>query len=248
MTREDGRAEPGTDWNAWHDHYADPGSALSARLAVVRSEIRRALAYHAAKQAEQAELAEPLTVLSACAGDGRDILGVLAERDALAGQDERVGQDALAEQGQRSRARVEVALLETDRRNLDRAERFCRDAGLARVRLLDRDAGLSDSYLGAAPADLVLLCGVFGNITDADVRRLIEFLPALCRPGATLIWTRSRRAPDLTPSIRGWLAAARFTELSFTAPPGVQGSVGTNRFDGEPQPLPADQRLFSFVR
>ena len=217
-------AGPRTDWNAWHDDYADPGSALSARLVVVRSEIRRALADHAARQAG------PLTVLSACAGDGRDILGVLAEQD------------------ERLRPRIEVSLLETDRRNLDRAERFCLNAGLTGVRVLDRDAGLSDSYLDAAPADLVLFCGVFGNLTDAGVRRLIEFLPVLCRPGATLIWTRSRRAPDLPPSIRDWLAAAGFTELSFTAPPGVQGSVGTNRYDGEPRPLPADQRLFSFVR
>ena len=212
-----------TDWNAWHDDYADPHSALSARLAIVRSEIRAALA-------RRTGTAEPLTVLSACAGDGRDILGVLAEQD------------------EPLRGRVEGTLLETDRRNLERAERFCRDTGLSRVRLRDSDAGLSSSYLGAAPADLVLMCGVFGNLTDADVRRLIEFLPALCRPDATLIWTRSRRAPDLTPAIRDWLAAAGFTELSFTAPPEVLGSVGTHRFDGEPPPLAPDQRLFTFTR
>jgi hypothetical protein len=212
----------GTDWNAWHDDYADPGSALSIRLVAVRSEIRAAL--------DRRADVEPVTVLSACAGDGRDILGVLAEQD------------------ERLRRRVEVTLLETDRRNLDRAERFCRDAGLSAVRLLDRDAGLSSSYLDAAPADLVLMCGVFGNLSDADLRQLIGFLPALCRPEATLIWTRSRRVPDLTPSIRGWLADARFTELSFTAPPGVLGSIGANRFDGEPQPLLAGQQLFRFIR
>ncbi|HEX8082280.1 MAG TPA: class I SAM-dependent methyltransferase family protein [Jatrophihabitans sp.] len=231
MTLEHGQAGPRTDWNAWHDDYADPGSALSARLVVVRSEIRRALADHAASQTDHAaSQSQPVTVLSACAGDGRDILGVLAEQD------------------ERLPGRVEVTLLETDRRNLDRAERFCRDTGLTGVRLLDRDAGLSNSYLDAAPADLVLFCGVFGNLTDADVRRSIESLPALCRPGATLIWTRSRRAPDLTPSIREWLTAAGFAELSFTAPPGVQGSVGANRFDGEPAAVPPNQRLFSFVR
>ncbi|MDQ1740272.1 MAG: hypothetical protein QOE53_1924 [Pseudonocardiales bacterium] len=225
MPSDSGTGHAGrTDWNAWHDDYADPDSALSTRLAIVRSEIRSALAQHAARQPGL------LTVLSACAGDGRDILGVLAEQE------------------ERLRGRVEATLLETDPRNLDRAERFCRDTGLDQVRLLDRDAGLSSSYLDAAPADLVLMCGVFGNLTDADVRRLIGFLPALCRPAATLIWTRSRRAPDLTPSIRGWLAEAGFTELSFTAPPGVQGSVGTHRFDGEPQPPRPDQRLFSFVR
>jgi hypothetical protein len=172
-------------------------------------------------------------VLSACAGDGRDILDVLAERkERLPGAVDP----------------VEVALLETDRRNLARAERVCAEAGLTGVRLLDRDAGRSSSYLDAAPADLVLMCGVFGNLTDTDVRRLVGFLPALCRPGATLIWTRSRRAPDLTPAIRGWLADTGFTELSFTAPAEVLGSVGANRFDGEPLPLVPDQQLFRFTR
>ncbi|HEV2885599.1 MAG TPA: class I SAM-dependent methyltransferase family protein, partial [Jatrophihabitans sp.] len=198
---------------------------LSARLAVVRSEIRAALDRLAATGRS-----EPLTVLSACAGDGRDILGVLAE------------------QGDRLAGRVSVTLLETDPRNLERAERFCRDTGLAGVRLLDRDAGLSSSYLGAVPADLVLMCGVFGNLVDADVRRLVGFLPRLCRPGATLIWTRSRRAPDLTPTIRDWLAAAGFTELAFTAPPDVLYSVGAHRYAGQAQPLLLDQRLFDFVR
>ena len=116
------------------------------------------------------------------------------------------------------------------------------------MRLLDRDAGAASSYLDAAPADLVLMCGVFGNLTDTDVHRLVEFLPALCRPGATLIWTRSRRPPDLTPTIRDWLAGAGFTELAFTAPPGIQGSVGTARYDGEPKPLVGDRQLFRFTR
>jgi hypothetical protein len=213
----------GTDWSAWHDDYADAGSQLSGRLAVVQSAIRGVLA-------EQAARAGPLTVLSVCAGDGRDILGVLAEQEP------------------RLARRVDVTLLETDPRNRERAEGFCRDTGLSRVRLRDSDAGLSSSYVDAAPAELVLICGMFGNLTDAGVCRLIQFLPALCRSGATLIWTRSRRAPDLTPSIRDWLAAARFTELSFTAPPDVLFSVGVHRFDGEPPPLASGQRLFTFVR
>jgi hypothetical protein len=32
------------------------------------------------------------------------------------------------------------------------------------------DAGVTDVYAGAVPADLLLVCGVFGNIGDADVQ------------------------------------------------------------------------------
>jgi len=212
---------PRTDWDAWHSDYADAGSALSARLAIVQQQIRTALATVPGR----------CSVLSACAGDGRDILGVLAE----------LGNDA---------SRIQVTLLETDPRNLERAARFCQQAGLSGVRLRDHDAGLASSYADAAPADLVLMCGVFGNVSDADVRRLIEFLPRLCRPGATLIWTRSRRSPDLTPRIRGWLADSGFTERSFTAPPDVLFSVGAHRFDGQVPDQAAqllDERLFSFL-
>jgi hypothetical protein len=171
---------------------------------------------------------QPVTVLSVCAGDGRDVLGVLGCRA-----------DA---------ARVQVTLIESDPRNLAQAQRFCQDAELAAVRLRGLDAGLASSYLEAAPADLVLLCGVFGNIDDSDVRQLIGALAQLCRAGATVIWTRSRRDPDLTPQLREWLAAAGLTEVSFTAPSDVLFSVGVHRFDGEPQLLQADRRWFSFVR
>ena len=60
------------------------------------------------------------------------------------------------------------------------------------------DAGDLASYVDVIPADLVLMAGVFGNI--GDVRRTVATLPHLCRPGGTVIWTRSRREPDLTGS------------------------------------------------
>ncbi|MGZ4601255.1 MAG: hypothetical protein ACXVYY_15270 [Oryzihumus sp.] len=41
----------------------------------------------------------------------------------------------------------------------------------ARVRVLEGDAALVDLWAESVPADLVLLCGVLGNISDADVER-----------------------------------------------------------------------------
>jgi uncharacterized protein (UPF0548 family) len=97
------------------------------------------------------------------------------------------------------------------------------------------------------PADLVLMAGVFGNVSDADVFRTIEALPQLCASGATVIWTRSRRAPDLTPTLRCWLKEAGFGEQAFRAPDGQLFSVGVHRFAGVPVPLSPPGRLFKFV-
>ncbi len=71
-------------------------------------------------------------------------------------------------------------------------------------RLLRADAGDLTAYAKAVPADLVLMAGVFGNISDADVRRTIGAFPQLCADGATVIWTRTRRAPDLTLTGQAW--------------------------------------------
>jgi hypothetical protein len=96
------------------------------------------------------------------------------------------------------------------------------------------------------PADLVLLCGVFGNISDADIHNTIGSLPQLCRIGSTAIWTRSRRAPDITPTIRQWFRESDFEEITFYAPDGELFTVGTQVFRGQPLPLQSG-RLFTFL-
>jgi hypothetical protein len=98
------------------------------------------------------------------------------------------------------------------------------------------------------PADLLLLCGVLGNVSDEDAASTIAALPGLCTPAATVVWTRHRREPDLTPAIRGWFSAAGFAEESFTAPDAAIWSVGVHRLVGPPQPLGQGRRLFGFVR
>jgi hypothetical protein len=91
-------------------------------------------------------------------------------------------------------------------------------AGLARVEVVAGDAAVTDAYEGAVPADLVLACGVFGNISDHDVRRTVETMPSLCTDRGIVIWTRHRRDPDLTPTIRAWFADAGFSESTFVSP------------------------------
>jgi hypothetical protein len=52
-----------------------------------------------------------------------------------------------------------------------------RDAGRENIEIVTADASITDAYAGAVPADLVPLCGVFGNINAEEIERTIEYLP-----------------------------------------------------------------------
>ncbi len=211
--------DPSTDWESWHADYADPSSLLSERLRLVQRRIADWL---------DASAPAPVTVLSSCAGDGRDLLDVLERRT-----------DA---------DRVTATLIEADARNAARTAQHVTRLNSSAVEVRCTDAGTSDAYLGAVPADLVLLCGIFGNIADDDVHRTIAATPQLCGQDAVVIWTRHRREPDLTPQIRGWFREHAFEEEHFDAPAHAIYSVGAHRFVGVPQPLAAEQHLFTFTR
>ena len=145
-------------------------------------------------------------------------------------------------------ARVSCLLVERDPDLAGRAEASAQRAGLADVAVRCADAGTTDAYVGHDPADLVLLCGVLGNVSDADAYGTVDALPMLCAAGATVVWTRHRREPDLTPALRRRFAAAGFAEESFTAPDDAHWSVGVHRLTRAPQPLRPGQPLFAFVR
>lgn len=100
---------------------------------------------------------------------------------------------------------------------------------------------------GIAPATIVLACGVFGNISDSDIETTVTALPTLCRAGATVIWTRHRRSPDLTPTIRHWFADAGFQEDAFEALAGTSVSIGVHRLVAQPRAFQPGRRLFTFV-
>ena len=206
-----------TDWLDWHGRYGDPHTGLPERLTVVQGFIREAL---------DRQPAGEVAIVSACAGQGRDLLPVLA--------------------GHPRRERVRARLIELDPRNAGFARAFARNAELDRVEVVTSDASETNAYLGAVPADLVLMCGVFGNVSDEDVERTVRLLPGFCAHEALVIWTRGRRLPDLTPAIRRWFREAGFQEQAFESPGPDSYSVGMHQLIGEPAPLPSDRRLFTF--
>lgn len=205
------------DWLAWHEQYRDPTSGPAQRLPVVQRFIRRVLD----------EGDGQLRAVSLCAGDGRDLLGVLAEHPRG--------------------ATVRARLVELEPGLAETARVTAAEHGLGGIEVVCGDAALTDAYIGAVPADLVLVCGVFGNVSDADVERTVNALPELCAPRAVVVWTRHRRDPDLTPAIRAWFGEAGFDECGFEASPSWSWAVGMQRLRGAPRALRPGVRLFTFA-
>jgi precorrin-6B methylase 2 len=205
------------DWREWHDDYDRPGSRLARRLRVVQEQIRAVLDDSPPGQ---------LRVISVCAGQGRDLIEVLADHPR--------------------RDDVLVRLVELDERNTRTAGEAAESAGLRGVEVMTGDASLTDSYLGMVPADLVLVCGVFGNIPDEDIEKIIDTCCQLCATGGAVIWTRHRRDPDRVPSICGWFEERGF-ERQWVSERSARFGVGVHRFRGQPQPLVTGRSMFTFV-
>jgi hypothetical protein len=226
-----------TDWNHWLKRYDKPRSPHSQRLATVQRLIGRRLDRTAPR---------PVSALSICAGDGRDILDVLGARA-----------DA---------SRVTTTLVELDARLCALARARALENRLTGVDIRQADAGATDAYAGVSAADLVILVGVFGNIADADVRTTLKLLPALCKPEALVIWSLRQQARrdqgrcgsprrqvgsqrrndyERVEKVREWFDAEGFREV-FASRADAAFYVGANRYVGEPPLLPAGYRFFTF--
>jgi ubiquinone/menaquinone biosynthesis C-methylase UbiE len=213
-------------WVRWHAPYENPASTLSLRLATVQSMVRAALDEIPGPDTHP----EPIRMVSLCAGQGRDVIDVVATHPR--------GPE------------VSALLVELD----PALVAFARDRAAAagpgvaeRIRIVEGDASQTHWYAGDLPADIVLVCGVFGNISPADITRTIQAMRGFCVRGGHVVWTRHRRQPDLTPTIRADFAAAGFTELGFEAPEATVMAVGHHRLDEATAPFDPDQQLFDFV-
>ncbi|MDQ4111094.1 MAG: class I SAM-dependent methyltransferase [Actinomycetota bacterium] len=215
-----------TDWRQWHERYDDPASSLVRRLKAVRNEIGRLL---------EDRRGAPTQVTSICAGDGRDLLPVLA---TMTGD-------------------VDAVLVELDTELADRARAGAAALSLARVQVRTGDAGLTGTLAGLPPADVFLACGVFGNITDSDLETTIGALPALVAPGGAVIWTRgthlgddelSAYAGDPADLVREIFIRHDFTEETLVRPADAGFRVGVHRRSADPGHAAPPERMFSFAR
>ena len=178
-------------------------------------------------------VAGSVRIVSLCAGDGRDTLPVVAE----------TGVDA------------SVLLVELDPGLASAARDSARTLGLPAVEVRTANAGTTTSYDGAEPADVLMACGVFGNITDEDIATAIGTFPSFLVSGGHVIWTRGHHVPqdptayDGDPSragapavrrrgLRGGHVRRRTRWASGSACTGGPGATGT---------LTPGVRMFTFV-
>ena len=103
-------------------------------------------------------------MLSLCAGRGTDVIDVLGDHPRA---DE-----------------VDARLVELDPDLAARARADAAAAGSTGVEVVTGDASASDAAGGAVPADVLLACGIFGNMSAEDIHRFVDLAPTLCAPGA----------------------------------------------------------------
>lgn len=174
----------------------------------------------------------PVRLLSLCAGDGRDTLPVVAA----------------------SSAQVRGVLVELDDTLAARATTDAHALDLTGLEVRTADAGTTASYADATPVDVLMACGIFGNVTDADIARTVAAFPTLLATGGHVIWTRGRQVPqdpteydgDPAQLVRELVAEAGLEEVRWVSDPsGFR--VGVARWPGPDGVADPDTRLFTFV-
>ena len=207
------------DWNDWHRGYDDPGSELDGRLRAVQEQLRVAVG---------GLPPGPVTVLSMCGGQGRDLAGALG--------------------GHERRADVRGRLVELDVDNVAAARSALQAAALDGIEVVQGDASRSDAYAGLPPVDVLVVSGVWGHLDDDDQRRTIAFLRQVSAPRAAVVWTSFRRDPQRLERLRRIFREEGFAEEVFTELEGEEYgfTVATSRMQSPPEPFEPGRTLFTF--
>ncbi|MCP6762117.1 MAG: class I SAM-dependent methyltransferase family protein [Fischerella sp. CENA71] len=207
------------DWFEWHDLY-NTEPKFQQRLQIVREYISYSL-----------DISPPgkIQIVSVCAGDGRDLLGTLLNHP---------------------RAKdVYARLVELNPNLVERGQATIESLGLAKqIEYINGDATISSNYVGAVPADIVIVCGVFGNLAnEVELNRLLGNLSFLSKQGAFVIWTRGHsNGIPYSETVRKYLRESGFEEVDFKLTATGNMGVGINRYLGENITAPKEEQLFVF--
>jgi len=209
------------DWAKWHKNY-EASPSLKARLLIVREQLSRCF-----------DLQPPgvFQVLSICAGDARDLIGLLATHPR--------------------KMDVKAYLVEDNAELVENGRKVIVEAGFEeQLQFVVADATISSTYLGLVPVDVVLMAGVFGNLRSEEVARLIRNLSSLCKCGGYVVWTRHRRLHNglnQIALIRRLFSESDFEEILIEDTPDDSFTIGSHRYKGAGQVLRGGIKLFEFT-
>ncbi len=193
---------------------------------------RRLVEVRARLSAVVAGAPEPVRLLNLCSGDARDTVPVLAAT---------------------SRA-VSACAVELDPELAEGARRSAAQAGVA-LEVRTGDAADPTTWADRLPVDVLMLIGVFGNISDADGEATIAAAASMLAPSGTVLWTRSNRLrtepahdyADPAEWVRDRFVANGFSSIEFLVPDEGRWRLGVSRL-AVPSTERLPGRLFSFVR
>jgi hypothetical protein len=205
-------------WSSWHEEYEKEGSELHLRKSGVQENVVAIV--------DQCP-AGPVTIVSVCGGQCREVIGALENHPR--------------------RADIRGRLVELDPDNAAFASEWAKRVGLADLEVFNGDASVTASYKGLPPVDIVVISGVFGHIDDADRVRLIGFVRQLLRKGGYVVWTSHSLGGGKVEKIREHFRNFDFNEDAHATLAGKFGfTVTRSRYLGEPAPFEPDATLFSF--
>ena len=207
------------EWNDWHDAYQDTTSELAGRMMAVRQHVAAIVADAPAG---------PVTVLSICGGQGRELIGALEDHPR--------------------KTDVRGRLVELDGDNTAFAARWSAEVGLTGLEIVTGDASLSAAYEGLAPIDLVVISGVFGHLSNDDRLHLIDFTRQLCHAGTGVVWTSHQSHDGPAEWLRRAFREREFEELEHAVVPGddFQLTVTRSVYTGTQQPFDPHEKIFTF--
>jgi hypothetical protein len=207
-------------WNNWPaKSYQRP--SYRNRLVAVQDHLARCL---------DAAPAGPVRIVSLCAGDGRDVLGVLQTHER--------------------RNDVRAWLVELDRESVKSGTGQAAAAGLEdRVTFIQGDATDFANYTGIVPCQIVLVCGVLGHVPPADRQSLIEALKSFCTSGGMVIWTRGlQRGLDRFTEFQQRFEQNDFERVQETRTEDEKWGICSHRYTGPYREPPKSGRIFEFTR
>jgi hypothetical protein len=207
-------------WSNWPAH-SYLRERYQQRLAAVQDHLSESL-----------ELATPgpVRIVSLCAGDGRDVIGVLPTHPR--------------------RDDVRAWLVELDRDSVAAGIEQRHAAGLDdRVEFIQGDATDYATYRGLLPCDIVLMCGVLGHVRPVERSLLVQRLRAFCKPRGAVIWTRGvKRGMARYNEFKSLFEDHSFELARETLTPEGKWGICAHRYAALPCDAPESGRIFQFQR